>query len=117
MTAVKWAVRRRLADLVNNGRVVLRCDMALPDSGWPVISWLWAYADASERVFDILHAATPLVEGLSLDEAFLDVTASRSLLGTAAEIAAMLRRRIGRTYRAATSPAPAKIAPSDAAPR
>jgi DNA polymerase-4 len=53
-----------------------------------------AYADASERVFDILHAATPLVEGLSLDEAFLDVTASRSLLGTAAEIAAMLRRRI-----------------------
>lgn len=41
-------VRRRLADLVNNGRVVLRCDMALPDSGWPVISWLWAYADASD---------------------------------------------------------------------
>jgi DNA polymerase-4 len=53
-----------------------------------------AYADASERVFDILHSATPLVEGLSLDEAFLDVTASRSLLGTAAEIALMLRRRI-----------------------
>jgi DNA polymerase-4 len=53
-----------------------------------------AYADASERVFDILHSATPLVEGLSLDEAFLDVTASRRLLGTAGEIAAMLRRRI-----------------------
>jgi DNA polymerase-4 len=53
-----------------------------------------AYADASERVFDILHSATPLVEGLSLDEAFLDVTASRRLLGTAAEIATMLRRRI-----------------------
>lgn len=41
-------VRRRLADLVTNGRVVLRCDMALPDSGWPVISWLWAYADAGD---------------------------------------------------------------------
>jgi DNA polymerase-4 len=53
-----------------------------------------AYADASERVFDILHAATPLVEALSLDEAFLDVTASRQLLGTPAEIAALLRRRI-----------------------
>jgi DNA polymerase-4 len=53
-----------------------------------------AYADASERVFDILHAATPLVEALSLDEAFLDVTASQRLLGTPAEIAALLRRRI-----------------------
>ena len=39
-----------------------------------------AYADASERVFDILHAVTPLVEALSLDEAFLDVTASARLL-------------------------------------
>lgn len=41
-------VRRRLGALVGNGRVVLRCDMALPDSGWPVISWLWAYADAGD---------------------------------------------------------------------
>jgi DNA polymerase-4 len=53
-----------------------------------------AYVDASERVFDILQSATPLVEGLSLDEAFLDVTASRRLLGSAGEIATMLRRRI-----------------------
>lgn len=41
-------VRRRLADLIGNGRVVLRCDIALPDSGWPVISWLWAHADAGD---------------------------------------------------------------------
>ena len=40
-----------------------------------------AYADASERVFDILSSVTPLVEALSLDEAFLDVTASRWLSG------------------------------------
>ncbi len=53
-----------------------------------------AYADASERVFDILHSVTPLVEGLSLDEAFLDVTASTRLLGSPAEIAALVRRRI-----------------------
>jgi DNA polymerase-4 len=53
-----------------------------------------AYADASERVFDILHSVTPLVEGLSLDEAFLDVTASARLFGAAGEIAARLRRRI-----------------------
>jgi DNA polymerase-4 len=53
-----------------------------------------AYVDASERIFDILHAVTPLVEGLSLDEAFLDVTASSRLFGTAAEIATLVRRRI-----------------------
>ncbi|HEY2730710.1 MAG TPA: DNA polymerase IV [Polyangia bacterium] len=53
-----------------------------------------AYADASERVFDVLHSVTPLVEALSLDEAFLDVTASARLFGTAAEIATLLRRRI-----------------------
>ena len=53
-----------------------------------------AYADASERVFDILHTVTPLVEALSLDEAFLDVTASTRLLGTPGEIAALVRRRI-----------------------
>ncbi|MER7070440.1 Lrp/AsnC family transcriptional regulator [Terrabacter sp. NPDC000476] len=41
-------VRRRLANLVGTGRVVLRCDMALPDSGWPIISWLWAHADAGD---------------------------------------------------------------------
>jgi DNA polymerase-4 len=53
-----------------------------------------AYADASERVFDILASVTPLVEGLSLDEAFLDVTASTRLFGTPGAIAAHLRRRI-----------------------
>ena len=53
-----------------------------------------AYADASARVFEILESVTPLCEPLSLDEAFLDVTASRSLFGAPAEIAARLRRRI-----------------------
>jgi DNA polymerase-4 len=53
-----------------------------------------AYADASERVFDILLSVTPLVEGLSLDEAFLDVTASARLFGTPGAIAARLRKRI-----------------------
>src|SRR5689334_18859709 len=53
-----------------------------------------AYADASERVFAILHEVTPLCEPLSLDEAFLDVTASAALFGSASEIAARLRRRI-----------------------
>jgi DNA polymerase-4 len=52
------------------------------------------YVAASERVFDILHEVTPLVEPLSLDEAFLDVSASGKLFGSAADIAARLRRRI-----------------------
>ena len=53
-----------------------------------------AYAEASARVFAILHEVTPLCEPLSLDEAFLDVAASASLFGSAAEIATRLRRRI-----------------------
>jgi DNA polymerase-4 len=53
-----------------------------------------AYTEASARVFAILESVTPLCEPLSLDEAFLDVTASRSLFGPPAEIARRLRRRI-----------------------
>lgn len=53
-----------------------------------------AYAEASARVFAILQEVTPLCEPLSLDEAFLDVTASASLFGSASEIATRLRRRI-----------------------
>jgi DNA polymerase-4 len=52
------------------------------------------YAEVSSRVFDILQAVTPIYEPLSLDEAFLDVTASRSLFGSPADIARGLRRRI-----------------------
>jgi DNA polymerase-4 len=53
-----------------------------------------AYAEASARVFDILCSVTPLVEPLSLDEAFLDVTASQKLFGTPADVARRLRARI-----------------------
>jgi DNA polymerase-4 len=52
------------------------------------------YQEVSRTVFGVFHEITPLVEGLSLDEAFLDVTASQALLGDAIEIAQRIKRRI-----------------------
>jgi len=54
------------------------------------------YQEVSQQVFAIFHEFTPLVEGLSLDEAFLDVTASQQLLGGPEIIGAEIRRRIAR---------------------
>jgi DNA polymerase-4 len=68
-----------------------------------------AYTEASEQVFAILERYTPLIEPLSLDEAFLDVTASRTLFGSPAEIAARLRREIASEVKL---PASAGIASS-----
>lgn len=52
------------------------------------------YQAVSEQVFAIFNEFTPLVEGLSLDEAFLDVTASVGLFGPAQEIATLIKGRI-----------------------
>jgi DNA polymerase-4 len=53
-----------------------------------------AYLDASKAVFAVFEDTTPLVEGLSVDEAFLDVRGLRHISGTPIEIARRLRRRI-----------------------
>ena len=53
-----------------------------------------AYAAASRAVFEIFEDTTPLVEGLSIDEAFLEVGGLRRLSGTPGEIAVHLRRRV-----------------------
>ena len=55
-----------------------------------------AYAEASKAVFRVFEDTTPLVEGLSIDEAFLDVRGMLRLSGTPTEIAARLRRRVRR---------------------
>jgi DNA polymerase-4 len=52
------------------------------------------YKEISDQVFAIFREFTPVVEGLSLDEAFLDVTASQLLLGSPEKIGAEIRRRI-----------------------
>lgn len=52
------------------------------------------YKAESKRIFSIFREFTPLVEGLSLDEAFLDVTASTKLFGTALSIATDVKQRI-----------------------
>jgi DNA polymerase-4 len=49
------------------------------------------YAEKSREVFAVLRTFTPLVEGLSLDEAFLDVTASQSLFGDGPAIARKIK--------------------------
>jgi DNA polymerase IV len=53
-----------------------------------------AYSEASEAVFAVFRDTTPLVEGLSIDEAFLDVRGLRRIAGTPLEIAVRLRRRV-----------------------
>jgi DNA polymerase IV len=53
-----------------------------------------AYSAASKAVFEVFADTTPLVEGLSIDEAFLDVGGLRRVSGSPAEIAARLRREV-----------------------
>ena len=53
-----------------------------------------AYSEASKAVFAVFENTTPLVEGLSIDEAFLDVGGLRRVSGTPTEIAVRLRREV-----------------------
>jgi DNA polymerase-4 len=52
------------------------------------------YSAASKAVFAVFRDTTPLVEGLSIDEAFLDVRGMRRIAGTPEEMAVRLRRRV-----------------------
>lgn len=67
------------------------------------------YEEASAQVFAIFRRFTPLVEGLSVDEAFLDVTASRGLFGDGETIAKRIRAAVAEETRLTAS---AGVAPS-----
>jgi DNA polymerase IV len=53
-----------------------------------------AYSEASKAMFAVFHDTTPFVEGLSIDEAFLDVGGLRRISGAPTEIAVHLRRDV-----------------------
>lgn len=81
------------------------------------------YGEVSEQVFGVFREFTPLVEGLSLDEAFLDVTGAQRVFGDAKAVAARVRdavrERVGLpcSVGIATSKFVAKLATEFAKPR
>jgi DNA polymerase-4 len=90
VAAASYAVRRfGVRSAMPMSEALRRCPQAVCVS--PRMS---RYKEVSELVFGIFHEFTPLVEGLSLDEAFLDITASQQLLGSAESIGGEIRRRI-----------------------
>ena len=53
-----------------------------------------AYTEASRAMFDVFDDTSPVVEGLSIDEAFIDVRGMRRIAGSPEEIARRLRERV-----------------------
>ena len=77
---------------------------------------MWRYKKISQQIFQIFYKFTPLVESISIDEAFLDVTGCQRLLGHPDDIAKNIKQRIfmetGLTVSAGLAPSKfvAKIA-------
>ena len=61
------------------------------------------YQRESKKIFEIFRSFTPAVEGISLDEAFLDLTGTERLHGSAARVAQALRQRVRRDTQLAVS--------------
>jgi DNA polymerase-4 len=57
---------------------------------------LSAYSEASKAVYEVFNDTSPLVEGLSIDEAFLDVAGMRRIAGSPTDIARRLRKEVRR---------------------
>src|SRR4051794_12488363 len=78
-----------LHSAMGGGRARRLCPQAV------FVSPRWkAYVEASRAVFAVFDRTAPVVEGLSIDEAFLDVSGLERISGTPAEIAARLRREV-----------------------
>lgn len=78
---------------VHSAMPTARAMRLCPEAVWlPVRMDL--YSAVSHQIREIFYRFTPLVEPLSLDEAFLDVTASTRLFGSAAEIATSIKQAI-----------------------
>jgi DNA polymerase IV len=90
VAAASYAVRRfGVRSAMPMSEALRRCPHAIR-----IAPRMARYQEVSARVFEIFYEFTPLVEGLSLDEAFLDVSDSQRLLGDGEAIGAEIRRRI-----------------------
>lgn len=88
-----------------------------------VVECRWqAYSEASKAVFEVFADTSPIVEKLSIDEAFLDVRGLNRISGTPAQIAARLRARVRKevglplSVGVAGSKLVAKVASNEAKP-
>ena len=88
--AASYEAKRRGVKTAMGGRQAL----ALCPDAVVVPPRMDAYSQASQLVFEIFRDTTPLVEGISIDEAFLEVGGLRRIAGTPPEIAARLRQRV-----------------------
>src|SRR6185436_20141418 len=88
--AASYEAKRRGVRTAMGGRQARRL---CPDAA-VVEPRMSAYVDASKAVFEVFDDITPLVEGLSIDEAFLEVGGLRRIAGTPVEIGARLRREV-----------------------
>src|SRR5580704_16492192 len=90
VAAASYAVRRFGVHSAMPMRTALRlCPQAIC-----IRPRMQRYQEISRQIFAVFHEVTPLVEGLSLDEAFLDVTASQELFGDPVSIARSIKSRI-----------------------
>ncbi len=88
--AASYEARRRgVKTAMPGGEARRRCPEAIV-----VSPRMEAYSEASKRVFEVFEDTTPFVEGISIDEAFLDVGGLRRISGEPVEIAERLRGRV-----------------------
>jgi DNA polymerase-4 len=104
VAAASYEVRRfGVRSAMPMGRALQLCPQAIC-----VRPRMARYQEVSRAVFAVFHEFTPLVQGLSLDEAYLDVTASQALKGVAIDIArqvkALVRARTGLTASVGVAP-------------